>query len=473
MQLLRLSPRLGGLVLGLLINPTLALAQDANGSADAATDITLADEPESAATSQPAPPSTRSAATGEATATAAKAEEKPPATEHESAGIIHLLPASAYPEWTVRGIPGGSLAGTFHGVPWPYMPETGVGVSGSIWMDPGYQTLKRGKPGDTNAKFLLAQGRGVLRLTPAYVADGDWYVQGQMELVGNRDQSVARPKNVVDLDDLWIRAGQLEKWDVQVGRFEAFEVYHLGMGLDVNTLERNGATSDNSKNPPDMFELGNVVYRQNGPANLAIHLYPAKFLRLEALGQYGFDLASGNDVVAARPAAVVDFGVVKLKAAGSIRRQFASPESDKSLKTQQGMVAAAQVVLAPYVEAGVNFTYGKIKSWQATDPTNPNAELGAYDKGASTTDSDFGGFLNVRPVDRFVAGVGMNYNQQVDEKGGTFTHRQAFLALQYQAAKSLFFKLVVADAKAHLAPGGEAAWDNTMRSARLRALFLF
>jgi hypothetical protein len=134
---------------------------------------------------------------------------------------------------------------------------------------------------------------------------------------------------------------------------------------------------------------------------------------------------------------------------------------------------ARSQVLAPYVEAGVNFTYGKIKTWQATDPTNPSAELGAYDKGASTTDSDFGGFLNVRPVDRFVAGVGINYNQQVDEKGGTFTHRQAFLALQYQAAKSLFFKLVVADAKAHLAPGGEAAWDNTMRSARLRALFLF
>lgn len=383
-----------------------------------------------------------------------------------------MLPPSAYPEWTTRGIPGGSLAGTFHGVPWPYMPESGVGVSGNLWIDPGYQALKRGKPGDTNAQFLLAQGRGVLRLTPAYVT-GSWFAQGQLELVGNRDQSVARPKNVVDLDDLWIRAGQLGSWDVQIGRFEAFEVYHFGMGLDVNTLERNGATSDNSKNPPDTFELGNVVYRQNGPANFALHVYPAKFLRLEALGQYGFDLASGNDVVAARPAAVVDFGFVKLKAAASIRRQFASPESDKSLKAQQGAVAAAQFVLAPYVEGGVNFAYGQTKSWQATDPTNPNADRGAYDKGASTKDSDFGGFLNVRPVDRFVVGAGLNLNQEIDEKGGSFSHRQAFLALQYQAAKTLFFKLVVADAKAHLAPGGEAAWDNSMRSARLRALFLF
>lgn len=460
MKRIRLKPRFGGLIIGVLFGSSVATAQEAPSG-----------EAQAAAASPPAAASPAVAAEAAAPAPP-KVGGEPQSAKTEREATIHLLPATAYPEWTVRGIPGGSLSGTFHGVPWPFMPETGVGVSGNLWMDPGYQTLNRGKPGDTNAKLLLAQGRGVLRITPAYVS-GDWYVQGQLELVGNRDQSVARPKNVVDLDDLWIRAGQLGKWDVQVGRFEAFEVYHFGMGLDVNTLERNGATSDNSKNPPDTFELGNVVYRQNGPANFAIHAYPAKFLRLEALGQYGFDLATGNDVVAARPAAVVDFGVVKLKAAASMRRQFASPESDKSLKAQRGAVAAAQFVLAPYVEGGVNFTYGKIETWQATDPTNPNAERGAYDKGASTTDSDFGGFLNVRPVDRFVAGVGLNLNQQVDEKGGSFSHRQAFLALQYQAARNLFFKLVVADAKAHLAPGGEAAWDNTMRSARLRALFLF
>ena len=53
-----------------------------------------------------------------------------------------------------------------------------------------------------------------------------------------------------DTDDLWLRIGQWNKWDLQFGRFEGWEVFHLGMGLDQNTFERQGAFG-----PGDAFNL--------------------------------------------------------------------------------------------------------------------------------------------------------------------------------------------------------------------------
>ena len=65
-------------------------------------------------------------------------------------------------------------------------------------------------------------------------------MQAQAELIANLDQLDVQP-NVADTDDLWVRTGVWKSWDLTVGRFEAFSVYHLGMGLDLNTDERIGA----------------------------------------------------------------------------------------------------------------------------------------------------------------------------------------------------------------------------------------
>src|SRR3954471_3268231 len=168
----------------------------------------------------------------------------PTPTEPEApppVGPVERLPPTAYPEWTIRGITGGSLwfSGNFHGMPWPYYPKTGIGVSGYAWLDTGYETIDRGNITEPDSRFLVSQGRAVLRVTPTYSL-GSFYLQGQVEVVGNKDQAQVQP-NVADIDDLWLRFGQWKQWDVQVGRYEAFEVYHFGMGLDLNTLERDGA----------------------------------------------------------------------------------------------------------------------------------------------------------------------------------------------------------------------------------------
>ena len=426
----------------------------------------------------------------ETSAEAGKPSEGAKGTEHSSlvapkptepeapppVGPVERLPPTAYPEWKTRGLYGGSLwfSGNMHGMPWPYYPKTGIGVSGYTWIDTGYESIVRGNTADQNSKYLLSDGRAVLRVTPTYSA-GDWYVQSQVELVANKDQSVPQPR-VVDIDDLWIRAGKWKAWDLQVGRFEAFEVYHFGMGMDLNTLERLGASGNSTRSPPDVFELGGdakVVYRQSGSTNFALHAYPGDVLRLELLGQAGFDNASAIDTIGVRPAAVLDFGWMKLKAAGNARKQFPTASSSKESRTIMGGTAALQFVFDPYVEFGANLAYGRIRHYNPTNASNPNAEMGDFDTVGSVTDLDTGGFANVRLIEDLIVGAGANYNQETDERAGSFTHLQTFGAIQYVVGKQLWIKLVGAYAKGHLAPGGTAAWDNTMKSVRLRLQYLF
>jgi len=405
-------------------------------------------------------------------APAAAKRPSPAAPEAESLGPFERLPGSAYPEWTTRGITGGSLwfSGNMHGMPWPYYPKTGIGVSGYAWFDTGYETVQRGNMAEPDFKYLVSQGRAVLRVTPTY-STGDYYLQGQIELVGNKDQTVAQP-NVADVDDMWIRVGQWKRWDLQAGRFEAFEVYHFGMGMDLNTLERDGA-SDAMRAPPDVYSLKTEVYRQSGIGNVAFHIYPLPFLRIEALGQFGFDTSTSIDTVGVRPAVVLDFGVVKVKGAYGYRQQFPVFSTSKEKKTQKGGSAAVQVVLFPFLEFGANFAYGLVDHWNALNTTDPNATLGDYDTAGSVTDTDFGGFLNARIVEGLVVGAGANYNHETDVQSGDFTHLQGFGAIQFLVSQHLFVKLVGAYAKAHIAQGGVAAWDNTMTSGRVRLMYLF
>jgi hypothetical protein len=401
---------------------------------------------------------------------AAEPEEPPPV------GPIERLPPTAYPEWKTRGIKGGSLwfSGNMNGMPWPYYPKTGIGVSGYAWIDTGYESIVSGNNVEPQYKYLVSEGRALLRLTPTYSA-GSWYVQAQSEFVANKDQTVVQPK-VADIDDLWIRTGQWKSWDLQLGRFEAFEVYHFGMGMDLHTIERDGA-SDSVRAAPDVFELNdpsNIVYRQSGITNIALHAYPNDVLRFEALGQFGFDTQSGLDTVGARPAAVVDLGWLKLKAAGDVRSQFPNdPNKSKESRFVRGGVAALQVVVDPYFELGGNFAYGRVDHYTSMNSTDPNASRGDFDTKGSVTDLDLGGFANVRLVEDLILGGGVNNDQETDRQSGLFTHLQTFAALQYLVGKQLFVKIVGAYAKAHIAQGGITPWDNTMESVRLRLMYLY
>lgn len=455
------SPRLSwaGTALTLLLATTPRLAHAADEDANANPN----DEDTAEVTPKPTPK-----------AAAEPAAAPPAAAAPEAVAVVERLPPSAYPAPVVRGLNGGSLWLNSQGVQWPYLPRTTIGVSGYAWLDSSYRKLKDGAPtASFDRKDLTAQGRFVLRVTPTY-SKGDWFAQTQVELVGNKTQTT--PAANADVDDLWIRVGKWQAYDLTVGRFEGFEVYHLGMGLDINTDERKGAFSS-TWSPPALYNASFLYYRPDEASNIALHYYPTENLRFELLGQVG---SSGPfNSVGVRPAAVLDLGWFKLKGAVEYQSQTdprvpkpGAPPGFKTKNNNRGGAGSVQFVVDPYVEFGANIGYGLVDSYDVN---------GNLVGDASSTTTSGGGFLNARVVPDVLVGVGVNDVKQTNqhpENGrlGTFAHLQTFGALQYFWENTLMVKLVVGYAKGdsnatyvNMAP----PFSNKLVSARLRLEVLF
>jgi len=422
----------------------------------------------------------------------------------------------------LRGLYGGSLwlEPSFHGLQWPQNSRTGIAVSGQFWIDGGYEMIKRDQPLLLNSSIYLQQGRGVLRVTPAYVHD-NFFIQGQAELVANLCQArapnsqtsgVCAVSGTFDADDLWIRVGQRNLWDLTVGRFEGWEVYHLGMGLDSHTLERLGAgmfgqSSDTNTGPKlEAPFLYAVNYMHDRPAeglavgHAALHIYVTEYLRFELLGKWGSDNYKDDNstpgkpynYLGGRPTAVFDVGWFKFKIGAEYQKgtavmqtigaaqpgdPMAKKDPVESL-VRKGIGASLQFVLDPIVEFGLNAAIG---SQHYTDPSGGEFET-ADALAMSYTTKSVGGFANLRLMDGWLAGVGANWTEQldsfkaVDSSANDYTsHLQAFAALQYLLARQLYVKAVFSFARAGFQPSDLPApsWDNTMYSGRIRLMYLY
>ncbi|MDP9033754.1 MAG: carbohydrate porin [Myxococcota bacterium] len=396
-------------------------------------------------------------------------EPAPPPSQ--SLGPLERLPISAYPETHVRGLHGGSLWSTFHGMQWPYYPKTGIGVSGYAWVDTGYEHISRGNPSETSINTWLQQGRLLLRVTPTW-SNGTYFVQAQAELVANKDQS-SGPPQLGNVDDAWIRFGRWNTFDVQVGRYEAWEIYHFGMGLDINTQERQGATGSNSGlQPPNIYGVTYAFYRPASVGEVAIHLYPTDWLRFELGGQLGDE--SGENVFAGRPVGILDLGWLKLKLGGEYKKQSDQNVGAKGELTQRGVGGALQFVIDPYVEFGVNGAYGLVDHVSSVD--------GSIDQAGSNTTYSVGGFLNARVVEDLLVGGGANFTNLEDthfdttlRRNGKFDQWQTFGAIQYLLLKQLYMKFVFAYSVADFSPSFTTMtpFKNEMLSGRLRLQYLF
>jgi hypothetical protein len=431
-------------------------------------------------------------------------KEKQPEAPANPPSFAEQLPGSAFLRPRVPGLWGGSLflQPSAWATQWPYVPRTGIGFSGAVWVDTGYEKITRTASNEPNTAFQLQQGRAVLRATPTY-SDGQFFVQGQAELVANNDQLVSQQSGaVVDTDDLWVRLGSWNKWDVQAGRYEAWELYHLGMGLDLNTLERRGAVATQAAGPPSLYGVSFAYYRPSGVGNVALHVYPSDLWRVELLGQIGNEV--GLNTVGGRPSLVLDLGIVRIKGGGEYRVSTAgnsdlittpvldanmqpvmnpdgSPAttltrpSSKQKKTERGYGGSVQLVLDPYIEMGVSAARGLVDDIPRTGGVNTEG---------SFTVTSLGGFANARIIDGMLLGVGADYTTltdlHVDNAGnaGHSTHLQAFIALQYLVWKQLFVKVVAGYAKGHMDPSFDPTnvdiqYDNTMLSGRVRLMYLF
>jgi len=411
------------------------------------------------------------------------AVEAPPVTE---IGLARL-PGSAYPEPQTRGLKYGSLWLTFHGLQWPYLPAKAgrdrfeIGLSGWSWLDTAYVKFA---PWGQNTQavnsdqiaYWTQQGRMLLRLTPTYSFE-DWFVQGQVELVGVEDQTLQRSDlGGADTDDLWLRVGQWNKWDFQVGRFEGWEVFHLGMGLDQNTFERQGAVGiGESAYPISYYGLTDNEYRPQGAAgNLAFHYYPLPILRFEILGMAG---SLSGPTIATRPVAIVDLGWLKLKGGVEWQRITGQNVTDPTEKTSKGVGGAVQFVFQPHLEFGLNAAQGTVESIDMT---------GKYSPTGSYTRTSFGGFANVsNGSDRhpLLFGIGGLFTRYVDQNNLVISNVvdnywlwQSFAAVQYVALGQLYIKLVAGYSRGHwltAATNPPLVFDDEMYSIRLRFSFYF
>jgi hypothetical protein len=430
----------------------------------------------------PAPPPVQ-AGTDAGANTAQTTAPEPPPVEGPPVTFVNELPGSAFIRPRRPGLVGGSLwlETSAWATQWPYVPRTGVGVSGSAWVDTGYEQIRSNSLTHADTVFQLQQGRALLRLTPTY-SDGQFFVQGQAELVANKDQSVSQQGGgVVDTDDLWVRVGRWNVWDLQLGRYQGWEIYHLGMGLDLNTLERHGATDSAFSDPVDFYGVTYGYYRSSGVGNVGLHLFPTDFLRFELLGHVGFE--TGLNTIGGRPTAVLDIlgGIIRVKAGAEYRSGHALRSSSDPMTgakidgleklTQSGFGGSIQVILAPIVEFGVNAAKGAVDHVGSTGSRDPP---GSFDVKSA------GGFANVGlGLKDLLLGVGADYTVKHDlqvPNTTNLTNLQAFGALQYLFGGQLYVKLVVAYDKGtweHVQNDTGPRIDNTMLSARIRVMYLF
>jgi hypothetical protein len=414
---------------------------------------------------------------------AASARIKPKDDPREltvSAVGVEILPGSAYPDPTTRGIPGGSLWLTMHGLQWPYMPKIAggpsmrLGFSGSGWVDFSYAHSESGQQAtDPGTIRWETQARFVLRATPTYSTEKGWFAQGQGELVLNGSQP-AVAANQFATDDLYIRGGKWNLFDVTAGRFQGWEVYHVGLALDLNTFERLGPKV--ALAPPSeaqIYSLSHYWDRPTGPGNLAFHFYgpkPVEFLRAEVLAQEGN--VSGNVGLGVRAVGIVDWGMalpsgnrisVKVKGGGEYgkdKRIEQAEELQREKLIKQGWATSLQFVFEPYVEVGGGIAQGLVDHYAAGS--------GELDPETSHTTTTFGGFLNVQPINRLIVGFGYHQTERVylnctepaapnadcsenptsTGRADTYKLTQFFGAVQYNILSSLYTKLVLAHGKA-------------------------
>jgi hypothetical protein len=228
-----------------------------------------------------------------------------------------------------------------------------------------------------------------------------------------------------------------------------------------------------------IYNASFLFYRppQAKVGNVAAHLYNIwRPLRIELLGQFGTD-NSGQNYLGGRPAAILDFGWLKLRGAYEYQYIFFEEPSlaNKNTSRNRGGAGSVQVVFAPYVEAGVNAGYAIYDHANSTNPLQDSANSG--------NELSVGGFVDASPVPailpNLLLGAGANYATQHNllmaegayEKS---TSLQAFFAVQYMFYRQLFVKTVFGYAKSRFQnQPTPSPYDDDMFSVRVRLMYLY
>jgi hypothetical protein len=351
-------------------------------------------------------------------------------------------------------------------------PDFRLGFSGSSWVDTSQRDVKAGQLNEPDQREFRMQGRLTFRVSGVYNRPNDWFLMTNTEFVANTEQNNSNT-NYVDVDDAYLRGGKWKWADVTVGRLQGFEVYHFGMGLDLNTYERLGAASF-SKTPVQPYAVDDLWDRGVNNGAVALHWYYPEFLRLEMLTRMG--VSGQGTLIGFRPAAVIDFGMVKGRFGyerGFARSLFIGNEARVDTK---GLGGSLQFVLDPWIEAGGGYAR------RVQDAFDQDGGIRAA---ATHTTYTYGGFLNARPYfENWLVGFGYhrthfeNFNIDSFDEPEHTVHQQMFAAVQYLLWGRFYIKYVFSYAKADIEERNDSdrtddGFVNESLGHRLRFMLLY
>ncbi len=361
-----------------------------------------------------------------------------------------------------------------------------LGWDGSIEIDVGY--ARYGYELDTTPPERFYDFRGRFVLGPVLEHDfaGPHFFRATGQLVAWIREE--RHEYQVNADDVYVQVGRRKTWDLKLGRFESWSVYHKGLGFDRYTLEDTGALREGPFNQAivgvDMYEV-NAIYDREMAGKGAVHVYPLEVLGFELVGLYGS--GQTTDYLGARLAGDLNFKFLRFTAGVEYRTSEPSVEQrvadangvqqpcDKcSDRATIGYGGGAIVAVKP-IELGLNGAQSKLEAFQ-TD--------GEADVAASNVTTTVGGYFEVDPgyllfKRSLILGVGVNRTEKTVDNEDFERHVQGAVYIAYPLGfNEAMVKLVLSRAdllieEVDTATGVVTARNNDMVAGRVRVRYLF
>lgn len=374
-------------------------------------------------------------------AEAASATEKqtriPVPTEQDGTTTAAVMGAKGPPKVDRLEWAGGFLYGGL---------ELDIGYAGYKY--PELQSTPRETVHDLRGRFVVGH------MLDHPFGDSGYYLRATGQLV-----AWAREKErlyQINVDDVYGEFGSRGKWDIQVGRFMTWRVYHKGLGFDLYTLEDNGASAtppiSNASFVVHSYEV-DYIYLRNSPyvggevaGRGAVHLYPTDFLGVELATAYGLAQNEAANTIGGRLAVDLNLDFLRITAAGEYRKQTRTAPlfepgmmgqgyvecSNCSDSDNKGVGGGAIVKLAP-VELGGGFAKGWDRAFKLSGGGTGKAEAEPAGSGSRMS---FGGYaqfdIGTLVFQRaLIVGAGMHRTEWILDNNNQQYHDQlaAYIAL--------------------------------------------
>ncbi|MFO0581983.1 MAG: hypothetical protein U0229_06910 [Anaeromyxobacter sp.] len=335
------------------------------------------------------------------------------------------------------------------------LPVLPIELSGQAWLDIGYLQQKNTQVGSYDKNVNYAQGRFVLGA--AYRRDfGGLFAEARAQFVAF-DNERTKSQYESHTQDAFVRVGG-KAWDVQVGRFYAWEPYWRGVGIDRYTAEEAGALGG-----PSIYRLDAAIGHKDEAGQLAAHWYPVEWAAFELGSVYGQESEQNN--LGVRPVlALRKYGFL-LTGGYEYLQQRPQDDSQKAEQTTKGFAGRLQ-----YTAFGATVAVEASKA--SYDVTKSD---GLVDTDLTLDKTSIGAFVQADLLRDYTLAGGYHLTTAKNEQKETNKHHQAFLAAIYRLpVPGLSVWGVLGFARAQLQDiDSNAAWENDMTSFRVRLQYEF